>query len=196
MADLPTGICATDSNLRLRFNTQTFDSPLTGSSQSASLPGDKWLDVVSFGPLVDVNARAFKAWILGLKGTTVAFNYSPPDLDQQGVGTASITVDGAGQLGDSLDIQTTDLNTLVFGVGDYLTVNGEMKSVQADVTTDGSGLATVTFVPPLRKSPGDGAPIEFESPTVIMKLEDNDQGQFSITTPIIYNATISLVEFF
>jgi len=82
MADLPAGICATSSSLRLRFNTQTFDSPLTGSSQSASLPGDRWLDVVTYGPLVDSKARAFKAWLLGLKGTTVAFNYSPPDLDQ------------------------------------------------------------------------------------------------------------------
>ena len=196
MADVPAGIRPTDSNLRIKFNTQTFDSPLTGSSQSASLPGDRWLDVVSFGPLVDSKARAFKAWILGLKGTTVAFNFSPPDLNQQGVGTASITVDGAGQLGGSLNIQTTDLNTLVFGVGDYLSVNGEMKSVQADVTTNGSGLATVTFVPPLRRAPPDSAPIEFESPTVTMKLEDNEQGQFSISTPIIYNTSISLVEFF
>ena len=196
MADLPAGICATSSTLRLLFNTQSFDSPLTGSSQSASLPGDRWLDVVTFGPLVDAKARAFKAWISGLKGTSVAFNYSPPDLDQQGVGVAAITVDGAGQLGESLTIQTTDLNTFIFGVGDYLTVNGELKSVQADVTTNGAGLATVTFVPPLRRAPADNAPIEFEAPTVAMKLEDNEQGQFSISTPIIYNASISLVEFF
>lgn len=195
MADFP-DICASDYSFTLAFNTQAYESPLTRAIQTGSLSGDQWQGVVTFTNKVDLEARTLKAFVLGLKGQTGRFNFSPPDLNQQGQGVAAITVDGAGQLGETLNIQSTDLNTLLFGIGDYMEVNGELKTVLADVTSNGSGLATVTFVPKLRKSPPDLAVVEFEDPRVIMKLEDDAQTTFQVSSPVIYNATFSLLEAF
>jgi len=195
MADFP-DICASDYSFILAFNTQSYESPLTRSVQTSSLLGDQWQGVVTFTNKADDDARTLKAFILGLKGQVGRFNFSPPDLNQQGQGTAAITVDGAGQLGGTIDIQTADLNTLLFGIGDYMEVNGELKTVLADVTSNGSGLATVTFVPNLRQSPPDSAVVEFEDPRVIMKLEDDAQTTFQVSSPVIYNATFSLLEAF
>ena len=85
---------------------------------------------------------------------------------------------------------------LLFGVGDYLTVNGELKSVLADVSTNEFGFSTVRFAPPLRRSPPDLSPIEVEKPFMIAKLEDDAQTSFQVSTPIIYNASFSVVEVF
>lgn len=195
MADFP-DICASDYSFVLKYRTQNYESPLTGSTQTASLTGDQWQAVVTYRNKYGLEARTLKAFVLGLKGQVGRFNFFPPDLDQQGVGTAPITVDGASQLGSSLNIQSTDLNTLLFGIGDYFTVNGELKSVSADVTSDGSGLATVTFSPPLRGSPADLAVIEYEAPFMIAKLEDDDQTAFQVSSPVIYNASFSILEVF
>lgn len=195
MADFP-DICSSNYNFVLKYKTQNYESPLTSSSQTAALTGDQWRAVVTYSNKTGTDARTLKAFVLGLKGQVGRFNFTPPDLDQQGIGTAAITVDGASQLGSSLNIQSTDLNTLLFGIGDYFTVNGELKSVLADVTSDGSGLATVTFAPPLRQSPSDLAVIEYEAPFMIAKLEDDDQTAFQVSSPIIYNASFSIVEAF
>ena len=195
MADFP-DIGASDYSFTLRYRTQGYVSPLTGSTQTASLTGDQWRCVSTYSNKTGSDARTLKAFVLGLKGQVGRFNFTPPDLDQQGVGVAAITVDGASQLGDSLNIQSTDLNTLLFGASDYFTVNGELKSVSADVTSDGSGLATVTFSPPLRQSPADLAVIEYEKPFMTAKLEDDEQTAFQVSTPVIYNASFSIVEVF
>ena len=189
-------ICASDYSFTLLYNTQGFESPLTKVTQTSGLVGDQWRATVTYSNKYGLEAKTLKAFVLGLKGQVGRFNFIPPDLDQTGQGVAAITVSGAGQLGDSLIVQSADVNTLLFGIGDYLSVNGELKTVLADSTSDGTGLATVSFAPPLRQAPPDLAPIEYESPSVVMRLEDDDQTSFQVSSPVIYNAAFALVESF
>jgi len=194
--DFPLNIKAATQTLLLRANTQSYESPLTRSVQTASLQGDRWEMTVSYSNKYGAEAKQLKSFIFQLRGQAGRFDYIPPDLDQQGQGTAAITVNGANQLGDTLNIQTTDFNTILFEVGDYLSVNSELKYVTSQSVSDGSGLASVTFEPPLRRSPADNAPVEYEAPKVTMKLEDEDQAQFQVSSPIIYNASFSFIEAF
>lgn len=195
MADFP-DICASDYNFTLKYNTQNYQSPLTKSTQTGSLTGDEWRGVSTYTNKYGAEAKTLKAFVLGLKGQVGRFNYTPPDLDQTGDAVAVATVNGVGQLGDSLNIQSADLSTTIYRVGDYITVNGELKSVITDCLTDGAGLGVVNFVPPLRQAPADLSPIEFEKPYMIAKLEDDEQASFQVSSPVIYNATFSIVEVF
>ena len=195
MADFP-DICASDYNFTLLYNTQSYQSPLTKSTQTASLTGDEWRGVSTYSNKYGSEAKTLKAFVLGLKGQVGRFNYTPPDLDQTGDAVAIAEVNGAGQLGDSLIIKTADVSTTIYRVGDYITVNNELKTVLADCITDGSGDATVNFAPPLRSSPPDLSPIEFEKPYMVAKLENDEQAAFQVSSPVIYNATFSIVEVF
>lgn len=195
MADFP-DICASDYNFTLLYNTQDYESPLTKSVQTGSLTGDQWRGVSTFTNKYGAEAKALKAFVLGLKGQVGRFNYTPPDIDQTGDAIAVATVNGAGQLGDSLAIKTADISSTIYRIGDYITVNGELKSVLADCVTDGAGDAVVSFAPPLRQSPADLSPIEFEKPYMIAKLEDDEQTAFQVSSPVIYNASFSIVEVF
>lgn len=195
MASFP-DICASDYSFTLLYNTQSYESPLTKAVQTASLTGDQWRGVATYSNKYGADAATLRAFVVGLKGQVGRFNYVPPDLNQQGDAVAVATVNGASQLGDSLIISSADLSTTIYKTADYITVNGELKMVLADCITDGSGDATVSFAPPLRQSPPDLSPIEFEKPYMTAKLEDDDQTAFQVSGPVIYNATFSIVEAF
>ncbi len=194
MADFPS-VEASDYVFTLRPVTQNFSSPVTRSTQTGSLPGDLWTGSVTYSNKVNSEARSLKTFLMSLGGANGRFNFSPPDLDQQGETILPVIVNGAGQLGTTLDI-SGEADTLIFGIGDYMEVNGELKAVLEDVTTDGGGLATVTFQPPLRQIPPDAAVVEYEDPRVIMKLTNDEQVSFEVSSPVIYNATFALSEAF
>ena len=64
--------------------------------------------------------------------------------------THTITVDGANQDDNTLDISSTSTNTLVLEKGDLIKIAGVDGSYMSltDVTTNASGDATVSFRPP------------------------------------------------
>ena len=86
------------------------------------------------------------------------------------VGNVDAFVDGAGQLGKKLDIEGADPNDVLFKVGEYFSVNGELKVVTAECVTDSQGKATVDFEPPLRSMPSSGDEIEMFSPVARFRL--------------------------
>ena len=79
-------------------------------------------------------------------------------------------VDGAGQLGKSLDVDGADPNEVLFKVGEYFSVGNELKVVTAECTTDGSGKATVEFEPPLRAPPLNGEALAMSRPIARFRL--------------------------
>lgn len=195
MANFP-DIEANDYSFTLESNTLAYPSPLTRSTQTSGLAGDKWVGVSSYSNRVGLEARTLKAFILNLGGQSGRFNYIPPDLNQQGAATVVAVVNGAGQLGKSMNIVSSDLSTVIYALGDYITVNSELKTVTQDCITDGAGFAVVNFAPPLRQAPADLSPIEFEAPYMIAKLENDSQAQMQVTGPVIYNASFSIEEVF
>lgn len=134
MADFP-DICASDYSFTLLYNTQSYTSPLTNSTQTASLTGDQWRGTATYTNKYGTDARTLRAFIMGLKGQVGRFNYTPPDLNQGGTLLGTPVIDGAGQLGDSINTNGWDYpqENLILA-GDYLTVNSELKMVLADVS--------------------------------------------------------------
>lgn len=88
---------------------------------------------------------------------------------------ADATVRGASQTGNGLDTQDWKPNaTGVLLPGDYFGVNGELKIVTAQVDPDNYGNATISFRPPLRSSPSDGAVIDLDLPEAEFMLTGPD----------------------
>jgi len=86
------------------------------------------------------------------------------------VGGGEAFVDGAGQLGKSLDLNGADPDEILFRVGEYFSIDGELKVVTAECTTDGQGKATVEFEPALRSPPANGAALSMFRPNAKFRL--------------------------
>jgi len=133
MADFP-NIEPDLEEIGLIANNQIYDSILTGQVQTASLSGAKWTCTPTFSNRNGKEARDLRAFIFGQNGVSGRFNYYPASIDNVGTHAGLGVVDGAGQTGSTLETTGWDADQpLLFAAGDYITANGEMKMVTADV---------------------------------------------------------------
>lgn len=133
MADFPS-IEPDLEEIALIANNQVYNSPLTGQAQTASLTGAKWQCTPTFSNRNGKEARDLRAFLFNQEGVSGRFNYYPASVDNIGTHAGGGVVDGAGQTGKELVTKGWDADqVLLFSAGDYLTVNGEMKMVTADV---------------------------------------------------------------
>jgi hypothetical protein len=170
----PTALIPSSSDWRLISNTAAFSSPLTGSTQTLARGGDRWACTLTFNALADTNRRTLMAFLARLRGQ--AHRVVLPDHAYTRAGTLAGTplVKGAAQTGVSLLIDGCTNDTTLLA-GDLFTVNNELKMVVADSTVAG-GEITVAFVPPLRTSPADNAPVTVAAPTGTFLLTSNTVG--------------------
>ncbi len=133
MADFP-DIEPDLEEIALIANNQVYNSPLTGQAQTAGLTGAKWQCTPTFSNRNGKEARDLRAFLFNQEGVSGRFNYYPASIDNIGTHAGGGVVDGAGQTGKSLSTKGWDADQpLLFSAGDYLTINGEMKMVTADV---------------------------------------------------------------
>lgn len=181
---MPTSPGFAGATFGLQTRTQAFSSPLSGVTQTLELPGALWF-VTYMLPLMtrDVAApwQAFLAELMGSSGRFHAFD--PGRTSPRGIyssGSDTPLVDAASQTGKSL---TTDgwrnNGTGLLLPGDYFEVLADSKKelhmITAQVNSNGSGDATLNFVPPLRSSPSNNAAITLTDPLIEMRLIDDGQ---------------------
>jgi hypothetical protein len=161
----------------LESNTKTFRSDFNGSSQVARFPGSRWKCSLSYNSLDDERACVLEALVTSLDGEfgrVRMISYGRKGQKAAGVPVVAV----ADQTGLNLITSGWTPNTDVLKVGQFITVNDELKQITGDVKSDATGYATIPFSPQLRSSPPVGAAIETERPTGIFKLADNKQGKF------------------
>jgi type 1 fimbria pilin len=196
--DLPSYPNFTTCRFGLETNTQTFTSPLTKATQRVKLGGARWSATYSLPAMNRTQAGAWKAFFLLLEGSANTFNAFDPDCKTpRGAATGTPLVNGGSQTGSSLITDGWTHSVLVLKAGDYFSVNGELKMVTADVSSDGSGNATINFKPALRTSPADNAALTVQKPTCTMILADDMQGVWECDKNGIYQPkTFSAYEVF
>lgn len=181
-------------------HSQTWTSPLNGSSQTLEMPGARWICKLPYKKMREDDWRAFTAFVARLRGAAGRFYLGPLHaLPARGVATGTPVVSGAGQTGASLITSGwTHSIAQILKVGDYFhvaTPNGrELKIVTADVNSSGTGTATIIFEPPLRGSPAANAALEITAPTTVMRLADDNQGQFDWTGVRYADSSVEMVE--
>ena len=214
---------ATSCTFSLVANTQTFESPLNKSVQTYELPGARWTFSATWQNLTEGDARVLKAWLLKLRGQAgrfYAYDLSHKTVAGQAVYGGDGTVYGAGQVGRSLvtlwsppaitadstlytaDETITIDQTYYSSVhwllpGDYFNVNGELKMITDVIPlTPTSNLATITFEPPMRVAPADGAVVTITAPKAVFRLKDDKQDNFTFDPERKPSITISGEEVF
>lgn len=199
---LPT-IVATELKWSLQTNTMTFSSPLSNATQRMELPGARWSASLSFRDLQQAEHREWMATLAQLRGAAGSCYLSPSFGNPlMGAGGGNPVVAGANQTGNSLTISGgPNSATAWLKKGDYFSFdNGlgqrELKIVTAAVNTNGSGAATITFEPPIRSAPANGAAVEINAPSAIMRLVDDSQAQWTITGRRFGSATVQFIETF
>lgn len=180
-----------------RDNTQVFASELNNSIQTASMPGGQWYGNLSFNnrdTIID-DIATFKAFLMSLKGQAGRFRLSPPDLNQRGTMLGAGRV-AAGSASDSIDTKGwTPNQPKLFKAGDYIEVNGELKMILEDATSNPAGNATLKIAPKMHRKALVDSVIEVQNPTAECMLENSDQVQWQVNTgPSIHNLSISVIE--
>lgn len=161
---------------RLDSNTQQFTSPLSGATQTLALPGQRWSFTFTYPYISRANADAVSVFTAQLRGMAGRFKTGNPARSTPlGTATGTPVVAGASQLGISLATSGWTASTLVLKAGDFIEVNGELKLITADVTSGGTGLATLAFEPPMRAAPANLAPIVTASPGATFRLKEDSQ---------------------
>ena len=175
-----------DTRFGLVSNTQTdLTSPIRQSSQILELPGARWKASYALPAMSRVQAAAWVAFLVALRGRAGQFyGFDPSFHPRTPRGTAAgftLRVAGGGQSGRTLIVDGADpLATGLFLAGDYLAYEvGEGRQlhvVTAAVNADSSGEASLPIEPPIRSSPADNAPIITSNPSCVMRLVEDEVG--------------------
>ena len=173
---------------------QTNVSEWTGRRQTVASGRGWWECQLSLPPIVGTtNINAWRSFIAKSRGSANDFQI-PVDPTAQSASTATPLVNGAAQTGRTLNTDGWPLSTTVLQAGQYVTINNQLLQLTENVTSNGSGVATLTFEPPVRTAPADNAAIEYKNPFCLMYLVE--EPTLSVETGYVYSLSLNLRESF
>lgn len=180
-------------NWQLVHNSQTFTSDLNGVTQASSMPGAKWSVSLNFTNLTREKIGLLRGFLAALRGQAGKCNISPFDTALGTVSGAPL-VNGASQTGGTLITDGWTPSQTVLKVGDYFSVNSELKLVTSDVVSDVGGNATISFSPDLHRAPTDNLAVVVVNPTCTMRLVNDSQASWQLGLGSVYNVSLNFVE--
>ena len=158
-------------------NTQAFTSPFTSSTQTVGMSGALWKAQINHGILTDVDFNVIHPFIVGLRGRAGRFYLTPYQYQKNLTNTTGRATGTALTLNSSV---------AGLGVGDYISVNYELKMLIA-----GSGTSW-TVDTPFRQI-YSGVTIELNKPSCLMMLI-NDDFPMTFEPPLLSSATVECIE--
>ena len=176
-------------------------SPFTFAGQAQANAGQMWMADVTLPPMKYEDAEQWIAWLVSLRGQFGTFNMGDPARSTargSARGTDTVTVNGADQTGETLDITSDQLSeTGYLKAGDYIQLgtgsSATLHKVLADVDTDASGNATVTLWPHVRTAPDDAATVTVQNTVGRWRLSSNES-EWSVNEAAIYGISFSAME--
>lgn len=159
------------SVLRQVHNNLAFTSPLSGFTQTASLPGARWGWQLDWGALT-VPTRARLEGLLtrlgGQEHRLLLWDFKRP-RPLGTINTAGVTASAAAQFAESLTLNGCGANTTL-RAGDWFSVGGQLLMCAVDATASGAGVMTVEFRHRLRAAVSGGAAVTLIQPTALYIL--------------------------
>lgn len=176
-------------------------SPFTFAGQAQASAGQMWAADVTLPPMNRADAEQWVAWLTSLRGQFGTFIMGDPVAAiARGTarGTDTVTVNGASQTGQDLNITSNQLSATGYLLaGDYIQLGTgsttSLHKVLVDANTDVSGNATLTLWPNVRTAPANGATVTVQSASGRWRLAGNESG-WTIDAASIYGISFSAME--
>ena len=179
---------------RLVMPSQTNISEWTGRRQTIASGRGWWECQLSLPPIVtSTRVNAWRSFIAKARGRANDFQI-PVDPTAQSASAATPLVNGASQTGRTLATDGWPVSTTVLVAGQFVTIGNQLLQLTENVTSNVSGVATLTFEPPIRVSPADNAAIEYKNPYCLMYLVE--EPTLSVENGYVYSLSLSLRESF
>ncbi len=168
-------------------NTQISTSEFTEEVQVQELLGSRWSFSATWDILKPEDIPLFRSFLSKMRGGAEQFYYSDVSAPtSRGGVSADITAVDSTNI-NVVGVSSTQLNTTILKEGDYVSIpivgrDNQLKIVQEDVTTDGSGNATINIYPQRRGDIDTGQLVVWDNPKGTFRAENKAQ-QWNITTP-------------
>ena len=179
---------------RLVMPSQTNVSEWTGRRQTIASGRGWWECQITLPPIVGTtNVNAWRSFVAKARGRANDFQI-PVDPTAQSASASTPLVNGASQTGRTLATDGWPVSTTVLVAGQFVTINNQLLQLTENVTSNGSGVATLTFEPPIRTSPSDNAAIEYKNPYCLMYFVE--EPTLSVENGYVYSLSLNLREAF
>jgi hypothetical protein len=200
---------------RLVMPSQTNVSEWTGRRQTLASGRGWWECQLSLPPIVGTaNVNAWRSFIAKARGAANDFRVpvdptaQAPNITTTAVGSLSLNfttnlyqtfsptplVNGSGQTGRTLSTTGWPVSSTVLQAGQFVTINDQLLQLTENVVSNASGIATLTFEPPVRVSPANNAPVEYENPYCLMYFVE--EPTLSVENGYVYSLSLNLRESF
>ena len=188
------------SEWRIIRTVAVSQSPFTYAQQVAKYTGSVWQTTVTLPPMKRADAGAWQSFLMQLNGRFGTFLLGDPDgktIQGSATGTMSATADHS--IG-AYDITVDGLNasqTTAFKKGDYVQfgsgATSKLHMIVADISTNGSGQATLQIEPPLKTAISNDDVVVYASTKAVMRMDANDLG-WNANNVSLYGISFSCTE--
>lgn len=129
--------------------------------QTRSRGAHMWQIEFRYGVMTRATMAPLWAFLVDRDGRSGSFTVKVPSMTPQGTVAGTPRVNGASQTGRSIITDGWTAGSAIYKAGDWIQFDGDDKvyMVTADATADGSGNATISIFPSLRRSPNDNASV-------------------------------------
>ena len=169
---------------------------LSGRRQVRQLGGQFWKMTATFPPMTRAQFAPIYAFVVKQRGRYESFTIVPAVVSTgQGSPAGTPLVNGASQTGRSLVTDGWNASIAIFKAGDFLKIAGNDKVYMCttDVSSDGSGNATISIEPALVASPADDGAITHSSVSFTVALTSGIQ-EFSTDTSGLFSYELDFEE--
>lgn len=169
-------------------------STWTGARQVLASGRGWWECQINYPPIVGTaNFNAWRAFMALMRGPANDVQI-PVDVTAQSSIANTMSVNGANQTGRNINVDGLPNSTAILKAGQFVTIGNQLLQLTADVTSNGSGQATLSFEPAIRVAPADNATVEFKNPYALMyMLED---ASYSVEPGYVYSLSLNMRESF
>ena len=145
---------------------KVFRSPLSGTVRTEEAHPPYWEASLSLTNLTAAEGQRLEAYIWRIRGAVNRALVPMSDYVRQGAGGGTPRVKGSSQTGTTLTTDGWPNSTTVLLAGDRVGVSNQVFAIASDVTSDGTGNATLTLSNGISTAPTDNALLEIDTPVV------------------------------
>lgn len=188
------------SNVSVRSTSPTLISVAQSlKRQVRSRGGQRWGVKLSWGPMLRSSFAPIFAFCIAQRGQFGSFQIvlpSPYDTPQGSWAGAAPRIDGAGQVGSTINLKNfTPSQSGVIKAGDFFkALDSKVYMALADANSDGAGkVANLPIEPKLIVSPADNEAVSYTAVPFTMML-NGDLVEHPIEPPALFSYALDLTE--